>query len=116
MHKIKIYMYLHMGFIDFLFFLFQAIVFVFTSFDLDYQPSCTSDSLTILDGDDPTGPPIGTYCGSNTPEVITTSGNAAMLVFITDGSGSNTGFSVNFMAIDQSGGGGGGGPSGSKPS
>ena len=91
-------------------FAFQVIIFIFTSFDLGYDPDCNADSLTLLDGVEPTSPVIGTYCGSEIPEPLASVKNSATLMFITDGSGNNRGFSVNFVATDSLDDGGGENP------
>ena len=79
---------------------FQVIVFVFTSFDLEYEPLCTSDSLTLFDGESVNARPIEKYCGSDAPQPVSTSGNVATMLFITGATANKNGFSVIFVATD----------------
>ena len=54
----------------------------FIQFNVEYQSSCNYDWLRIFDGPDDSSPLIGTYCGTNSPGVITSTHESGALTFI----------------------------------
>ena len=55
--------------------------FTFTQFDVESHSSCNYDWLKIFDGPNTDAPLIGTYCGTNSPGVITSSHPTGALTF-----------------------------------
>ena len=68
----------------------------FTAFDIEYNPNCLLDHLTIKDGDGTTL--LGKSCGSNLPSSITSRSNIINLVFKTDSSTRRSGWSLTWSA------------------
>lgn len=70
--------------------------FVFTTFVLETQTTCTRDYLKIYDGDSELSPLIGTYCGTTSPgTVAATNGDGVLLfVFHSNSSTTKTGWSA----------------------
>ena len=68
----------------------------FSAFDIHYSSSC-NDHLTITDGDGTTL--MEKSCGSSLPNAITSITNSVKLVFITDDSGAESGFSLSWTAV-----------------
>ena len=81
-------------------FIFQVIDFTFTSFALELHSSCGWDRLLVYDGATTDDPLLGTFCGEDLPRPIVTSFNTATLVFVTDSSTNESGFSVEYTAVD----------------
>ncbi|XP_066304568.1 enteropeptidase-like [Branchiostoma lanceolatum] len=75
----------------------KIIVIRFDVFDV--ESPCDYDSLTIHDGPDSSAPRAATLCGTYGREVSTT-GNEAFLVFKTDSSVTEAGFSGTYTAED----------------
>ena len=78
----------------------QVIVLTFTSFDLESHSSCNYDHVTVYDGNSASETSFGELCGSNTPQPMTTTGNAATVHFESDGSITGNGFSFTYNAVD----------------
>ena len=60
--------------------------------------------LQLLNGGSPTSPPLGDssngrYCGNNAPAPMETGGNALNVLFVSDGAGSSSGFSLSFSEV-----------------
>ncbi len=53
----------------------------FTSFNVEYEASCSYDFLMIFDGPDNTQPLIGIYCGTNSPGTIVSTHSSGALTF-----------------------------------
>ena len=79
----------------------------FTAFDVSYQSNCPWDHLTIRDGD---GTPLmNKTCGSCPagslracnflPSAIKSRSNVVNLLFISNGDGAKTGWSVSWIAV-----------------
>ena len=72
----------------------------FTSFTLESGFfACEYDSLEVYDGSSTFDSPLGTYCGPRRPPPITTSGNTATLLFASDESETEQGFSINYRVL-----------------
>jgi len=56
--------------------------FVFNSFNLEYQSSCSYDYLKIYNGQNVSAPLIGTYCGTTSPGTITADNATGSLTFV----------------------------------
>jgi len=54
----------------------------FQLFDVEYQSSCNYDWLKIYHGPSATGTPIGTYCGTSSPGIITSTHPSGALTFV----------------------------------
>ena len=80
----------------------QVIELMFTYFDVEPHWGCQYDNLTVFDGASTSSPSLGTYCGNQIPDPVTTSGNTATMLFITDGVARYPGFSIDFTARDLS--------------
>ncbi|CAG0918336.1 unnamed protein product [Notodromas monacha] len=80
----------------------KAIRLQFLAFDIESHSRCGYDFLEIRDGDLPTSPLIGKFCGGpdETPDPIISSANYLYVMFRTDGSVANHGFLANYSAID----------------
>ena len=78
----------------------QVIEFDFTSFSLELSSSCGWDELFVYDGATVNAPSLGTYCRSDLPRPILTTGDTAALLFESDSSTVSTGFSVDYTARD----------------
>ncbi|XP_072020799.1 uncharacterized protein [Amphiura filiformis] len=72
---------------------FQTIM-AFEGFNLQESANCTADSLSIYDGDSEKSPLIGKYCGTDIPRFVTSTGPNATLIFDTDSSETNAGYSL----------------------
>jgi len=57
------------------------IEFLFTSFDVEFQSSCSYDYLNIYNGENTSAPLIGQYCGTNSPGSVGSSNAAGALTF-----------------------------------
>ncbi len=80
----------------------------FTSFDVEANGSCSYDGLTIYNGSNTSASSFGTFCGTNSPGTITSSNNNCLhVVFYSDYSVTEPGWSATISCV--SGGGGGGG-------
>ena len=64
----------------------------FTAFDIEYDATCTYDGLRIYDGSNTSATLIGTYCGTNSPGTVTSTGTCLHFVFYSDGSINNPGW------------------------
>ena len=53
----------------------------FLEFNVEYDDQCDYDWLKIYDGADITAPLIGTYCGTSSPGIITSSSEEGSLTF-----------------------------------
>jgi len=54
----------------------------FMLFNVEYQSSCNYDWLRIFDGPDDSSPLVGTFCGTNSPGIITSTHESGALTFI----------------------------------
>ncbi|XP_058866216.1 hatching enzyme 1.2-like [Acipenser ruthenus] len=70
-----------------------------SSFDVEYSEDCSYDYLTLRDGPVTTSPVQQTYCGSEPIPSFTSSGNAAVVQFHSDGSDVGTGFSAKYKFV-----------------
>jgi len=68
----------------------------FSNFSVEAQSSCYYDSLTIYNGPLLTSPLVGTFCGDALPPAVQSSGSSLLLVFETDCSVSDLGFSIEY--------------------
>lgn len=74
----------------------------FINFDLELDTACKYDSVTIYNNGSGMGDPMGPFCGTNAPKVITTTDNIATVVFKTDSSTARDGFTISLSFIDGS--------------
>ena len=65
----------------------------FTKFDLE-----SNDFITVYDGESTGDSVLGTFTGSSLPPNITSSGNKILITFISGGSGTASGFMVEFTS------------------
>ncbi|CAH1246044.1 OVCH1 [Branchiostoma lanceolatum] len=71
----------------------------FERFSLEVSGTCNYDSLTLYDGTDRNAPEVKKLCGSHSRE-LSTSGSDAFLLFTSDGSVTQVGFSATYTAED----------------
>ncbi len=78
----------------------------FSSFDVESNVTdetnatmCT-DYVEVRDGDGPYSPLVGRYCGTNAPDVITTSANFLWIKFFSDGAIGRAGFVATLTNVD----------------
>ena len=64
--------------------------FVFTSFILETQATCTKDYLSIYDGNSVLSPHIGTFCGATSPGTVTATNEAGEMLFVFHSNSSTT--------------------------
>ena len=69
----------------------------FSAFDIESHSTCRYDHLTITDGDGTTL--MEKSCGSSLPATITSMSNTVKLVFRSDSSETETGWSVEWAAV-----------------
>ncbi|KAM8953255.1 hatching enzyme 1.2-like [Pelodytes ibericus] len=69
----------------------------FGDFVLQYSSACSNDYLTVIDGATLTAPVLGTFCGSDMPPTLVSSGNAIMVKFHSDASGEDWGFQASYQ-------------------
>ena len=81
----------------------QQVHLTFTNFSL--QSDNNTDGLYVYDGENSTGEVLGVFYGGHPPpkEGIYSSSNHMFLIFKSDRSGSYTGFSALYSAVDYSG-------------
>ncbi|RZF39688.1 hypothetical protein LSTR_LSTR013176 [Laodelphax striatellus] len=77
----------------------QRIRIYFTKFSLEGRGKCTHDKLQISDGGDSRAKLIGKWCGSQLPPVVETSGNLALVEFVTDNTVGGEGFRLVYEII-----------------
>ena len=79
----------------------QVIEFMFMSFTLESDSSCSYDSLTIYDGASVNeASSLGPFCGYVEPQYMYTTRNTAILIFQSDGSQTRDGFQISFTAVE----------------
>ncbi|PLW99234.1 MAG: hypothetical protein C0594_17265, partial [Marinilabiliales bacterium] len=68
----------------------------FSTFDIEYNSTCSYDKLSIYNGKDSNAPLIGEYCGTSSPGLVqaTNVDGAITIVFISDGSVNAPGWSA----------------------
>ena len=70
----------------------------FDTFNLSDSTGCLSESLKIYDGDSSVNRLVGTFCGNNNPEKITSVGNVLHIIFKTSPTASfKNGFHANYI-------------------
>ena len=69
----------------------DAVVVNFSEFELESNSTCSYDYLSIYDGPDASSPLIGTYCGTDSPGMVSGS-NGLTFVFHSDGSVTKAGW------------------------
>ncbi|KAL8588954.1 hypothetical protein ACOMHN_065736 [Nucella lapillus] len=65
---------------------------------LETSPNCSSDSLTVYDGGDETGPELGRFCGKYTPPDVVSTDSLLFLRFSSDAGVEGRGFKVTWTA------------------
>ena len=81
----------------FYYFLFQVINLEFDAFRLESSAHCIYDSLSVYDGSSTTSSSVtAKLCGSDLPEPLQTTGNAATLQFKSDHSQAFSGFLLSY--------------------
>lgn len=71
---------------------FSLLQLTFSDFLLEAHPTCTSDSVTVRNGDSPGSPVIGRYCGQSVPRPIQSGSNQLIVTFNTNNQGQTRGF------------------------
>ncbi|XP_041458355.1 cubilin-like [Lytechinus variegatus] len=74
----------------------------FDDFDVEDATGCTFDSVKVYNGLADNSPLLNTLCGSDTPDMISSSGNTMRVVFSTDGSIAGRGFQARYDSNDAS--------------
>lgn len=70
----------------------HTITLTFSDFSVENHPTCTSDSVTVRNGDSPGSPIIGRYCGQSVPGPIQSGSNQLVVTFNTNNQGQSRGF------------------------
>lgn len=74
-----------------------AVTLEFIEFDIEADPSCQYDYMTIYDGPSSGSPVIGTYCNTNNPPTfINSTGSAITIQFTTDEGLEEEGFKIGW--------------------
>ena len=69
----------------------------FESFDIELEPMCLHDTVTIYDGpSSDTSEPLGIYCGQGQPEALESTGPYMLVRFHTDAAGTGHGFKLYY--------------------
>ena len=68
----------------------------FSKFDLESESSCTYDRVKIYDGSSASAQLKGSYCGSNTPGDVVSSGSTMFVSFTSDYSITQSGFEIRY--------------------
>lgn len=68
----------------------------FSKFDLESGSSCTYDRVKIYDGSSASAQLKGSYCGSNTPADVESSGSTMFVSFTSDYSVTQSGFEIRY--------------------
>ncbi|HTX88639.1 MAG TPA: C25 family cysteine peptidase, partial [Bacteroidales bacterium] len=71
----------------------------FTQFDVEPQANCDYDWLKIYDGSSTSGTLLGTYCGTTSPGVVTSTTGALTFNFHSDYSDNYSGWSADLSCI-----------------
>ena len=71
----------------------------FVKFRVGRTFSCHIDSVRIYDGKDATAPLIHSFCGTNIPGDVLSSGNIVYVTFVSRGSVRNSGFRMKYSAF-----------------
>ncbi|XP_017163297.1 bone morphogenetic protein 1-like isoform X4 [Poecilia reticulata] len=71
---------------------------IFNEVDMEAHLECAYDHLEIFDGRDVRAPTLGRFCGTKTPDPVTSSGNKMFLHFFTDNSVQKRGFEASYRA------------------
>ena len=75
----------------------QQIRLHFITFDVESnEGECSYDRVKVYNGDSPSAPLIDTYCGSDVPKDVISSGNALLVTFKSDSSETRRGFRVDY--------------------
>ncbi|KAL5016295.1 hypothetical protein ScPMuIL_005884 [Solemya velum] len=77
----------------------EIITLVFLEFDLEHTPDCLWDSVMLYDGDTPSDPLLGQFCGGNIPPVVTSSGPFLRIRFRSDRFHEMTGFQASICWV-----------------
>ncbi|XP_017555843.2 cubilin [Pygocentrus nattereri] len=73
----------------------------FISFNLEYHANCDYDYVEIYDnGTAQTGNLLGRYCGRSVPPSLTSTDNLMTILFVSDSSLANEGFSANYVSLN----------------
>lgn len=72
----------------------------FINFELELDSTCKYDFVKIFNNGSGLGDPIGPFCGTNAPKVITTTDNVATVYFRSDSSTAKDGFTISLAFID----------------
>ncbi|KAI0223467.1 Ovochymase-1 [Lamellibrachia satsuma] len=74
----------------------QQVQLHFLRFRLEGSSNCEYDKVNIYDGSDDTAPLIRSLCGSRRPGDITASGNVVFVSFLSDGTITDYGFTIQY--------------------
>lgn len=78
----------------------QNVELVFTDFELESHSTCNYDWVQVRDGDSSESELLGTWCGSDSPGTIRSSGSMLYVEFHSDGSVVRTGYQAWFSAVE----------------
>ena len=68
----------------------------FDTFSLEHHNSCDNDYVAIHDGEDGNAPLLGKFCGTKSPQIISSSSNTLFLRMKTDLAGEDKGFHAQY--------------------
>ena len=72
------------------------IIATFNAFNLEGGNNCPADSLTIADGVSQFAATLGTFCGSQLPSPVQSSGDQMLLTFSSNFGAPQTGFNISY--------------------
>ena len=69
-------------------------------FQIEWEPDCGYDTVTIYDGGSENAPEIGTFCGRTVPLGIKSSGHQILVKLYTDKNTVHSGFKATFEKVE----------------
>eukprot|EP00057_Strongylocentrotus_purpuratus_P007249 XP_011661723.1 PREDICTED: deleted in malignant brain tumors 1 protein [Strongylocentrotus purpuratus] len=75
----------------------EVITVTFNDFELEAASGCGYDVLEIYDGPSSSANLLGEFCGTDSPGIVTSSGNDMFIRFTSDSSITRTGFSADYQ-------------------
>ncbi|XP_021364951.1 enteropeptidase-like [Mizuhopecten yessoensis] len=77
----------------------HVIELTFVEFDLESDPNCNADRVTIHDASTSSGPILASFCGSNIPDNVTSSSHVLFLSLLSNNDVEKSGFIASYTTI-----------------